>query len=179
MNKARLMRLVKLLRKDAANKKGIKFNLTFWAGPSTPDPSPNKAIGDHRWAKAPVDPVPLNCNTSACAMGLAVLSGEFKKEGLYATYADTWNGTVMDPAFKPRGATMTYTGFTAAEELFGLNDDQAQYLFSPVLYRKKFLRGAKGERYVANRIAKFVRDGGLPIDKKTGEHRELGYFVVH
>lgn len=161
MKKARLMRLVKLLRKDASNKDGIRFNLTTWARPSA---------RSRRWHKAPADPIPVNCGTTACAMGLAALSGEFKKEGLFAAYIKEGNEVSLVPELgsKDPGIDNSH-GFSAAARLFGIRYDVADWLFSPSYYQSRQRKGAKGERAVADRIAKFVRDGGLPRNKKTGK----------
>lgn len=153
MKKARLMRLVKLLRKDAANKNGVRFNLAIWARPSEPR---------CRWHKTPAD-IPVNCGTSACAMGLAVISGEFEKEGLRARFDYRSYDIVMHPALG------TFVGLDAAAALFGIDYVEASWLFSPAYYQSTLRKGAKGERAVADRIAKFVRDGGLPRNKKTGK----------
>ena len=56
MNKKRLLKLADLLEADAKNKKGIKFD--YWATANLADPKE-----------------PISCGTSACAMGLAALSG--------------------------------------------------------------------------------------------------------
>ena len=177
MKVKRLERLVKLLRKDARNKKGVKFDLTTWASPAN---SINR-----RWITEP-DEIPVSCNTTACAMGLAVISGEFEKEGLYANYVNQWNGVAMQPAIKVKdrkqGMEYVSTNFAAARALFGLKHDiEASWLFNPSFYKGSDRRGAKAELKVAKRISKLIKDGGLPRNPKTGKRmmdmRELLTFA--
>jgi len=128
VNKRRLLKLADLLEADAKNKKGIKFDMTHWA-----------YIGNS--AK------PISCDTSACAMGLAALSGEYKRAGLgwkldkYGYFKITMNG---------RGWALT-----AAMRLFGISRKQAEYLFC-----ESSEEGAEGERHVAKFIRRFVKQNG-------------------
>lgn len=162
MKKARLMRLVKLLRKDASNKKGVKFDLETWGWCSDRQ--------QPLWDSTTANLLPVSCGTTACAMGLAALSGEFEKEGLFATYIEEWNGVSLVPELVSKDPGLDNSqGFSAAARLFGIRYDVADWLFSPSYYQSRQRKGAKGERAVADRIAKFVRDGGLPRNKKTGK----------
>ena len=69
MQKRRLLKLAAMLQADAKNKKGIQFDIGTVGRPSTDIFTPFDAS----------KPIPLDCGTTACAMGLAVISGEFKK----------------------------------------------------------------------------------------------------
>ena len=124
MNKRRLLKLAKLLRADAKNKKGIKFDLSVWG---------IVPLGE---------PVKLDCNTTACAVGLAVLSGAFKREGLGCTI------TANIPMPTYRGEC----GFRAVEEFFGIPEWLALHLFHKEEYPPAKRQGAVGERAVATRI---------------------------
>jgi hypothetical protein len=134
--KRRLLKLAAMLMADAKNKKGIQFDIGT-VGRSTGEPFKVKQV------------VPLDCGTSACAMGLAALSGEFKKAGLsYKIQNDflsqnqiwtRWNGRTVD-----------YD--KAAMKLFGVTKEQADYLFSPWTYPLNKRTGAVGEYEVIRRI---------------------------
>jgi hypothetical protein len=131
MNKRRLLKLADLLEEDAANKKGIKFDLGLW-GASDEDDAP----------------VSVSCGTTACAMGLAVVSGAFKRAGLTNYYGDS--GDRICPVFEG------YDGFEAAQRLFKISQDQSFFLFDQSQYPIGSTSGARGERYVAKRIRDFV-----------------------
>lgn len=138
MQKRRLLKLADLLEKDAKNKKGIKFDMTDWG-----------TMFDVK--------KPLSCDTRACAMGLAALSGAFKRQGL--TYGFVMSGDEHDVGctrinFEYKGRRTN--GFSAAERLFEISMREAEYLFSPGNFDD---RGGKGEREAAKRIRDFVRDG--------------------
>lgn len=139
MNKRRLLKLADLLEADAKNKKGIRFNMGNWG-----------YVSDKT--------EPLSCGTSACAMGLAGLSGAFKRAGLETS---TMNGGVR---FQWRGAPMN--GFDVAVHLFDIHIDDADILFSPTGTEGRNV-GAAAERAKAQQIRKFVKTGALPT--------ELGY----
>lgn len=131
MNKARLLKLAGLLEADAANRKGIMFDMSTWG-----------RISD---AKNPV-----SCNTTACAMGLAAISGKFKRAGL---------------GYRMRGLNqilITMRGrdgaISAAAELFDIPECQAHVLFT--VWRGTG-RGARSERALARRLREFVATGKL------------------
>lgn len=138
MNKRRLLKLADLLEADAKNKKGVKFNLHI--------------VGY-------VDGVPddenvkLDCGTSACAMGLAAMSGAFKREGLSYKVTEGWMNNI-EPTFN--GRALMYD--TAAMRVFDIKRREANFLFTPSSYECDYdqLKGAKGERLVAKRIRNFV-----------------------
>lgn len=146
MHVDRLKRLVKLLRADAKNPNGVKFDLTSWAVPS----------GEEAF-KTPKRTVPVSCGTTACAFGLAAISGEFKEEGLRYSYYTRHAGYMLEPSICQGGEV--YTGFGAACALFDIDDDEAEYLFDPKCY-ESVPQGAKGELLVARRIEDFIRNNG-------------------
>lgn len=132
MNKRRLLKLADLLEADAKNKKGIRFDMGTWG-----------EVNDE--AK------PLSCGTTACAMGLAALSGIFKRAGV--GYYITRGGGLL--------ITMNGGGDAvgAAQDLFSISHAEAVYLFT-----ESEEVGAKGERAIAARIRRFVKEGGCPAD---------------
>lgn len=154
MKKKRLLKLAALLRADAANKKGLQFNMSHWAAPT--------GRFNSVFYEEPKKLPEVSCGTSGCALGLAVLSGAFKRAGLTALYHDNnRNGIIMEPAIAdPEYGTRT--GFDAAMTLFGITPTQSWYLFGPTYYPKEYRTAAKGERYVAKRIERFVELGAIP-----------------
>lgn len=140
MNKRRLLKLADLLEEDAANKKGVKFDLGSWATPS------------EGMTFANTKEVPVDCNTSACAMGLACISGAFKREGLTYEfdYSHIYGGHILEPNHEGN------IGFAAARSLFDINDADSYFLFDPDEYPTSKTKGAAGERFVARRIRDFV-----------------------
>lgn len=124
----RLLKLADLLEADAKNRKGIEFYFFNWGTVSDPDK-------------------PLSCGTQACAMGLAALSGAFKKAGLthkFGVYGE------LDIQFRGRGAALG-----AAMRVFAISSREASRLFAEGSYLTE-TRGAKAERQVAKHIRKFV-----------------------
>lgn len=139
MNKRRLLKLADLLEADAKNKKGVAFDLRAWA---------KKKVGGAfcRWAFEAKEDVEVNRNTAACAWGLAAISGAFKREGIgYEIVVGN-----LDPTFSG------LRGIEAAQLFFGIDEDASEFLFMPYRYSRRYLTGAKGERYVAKRIRDFV-----------------------
>lgn len=144
MNKRRLLKLAALLEADAEKKDGIKFDLDCWAKPA------GAASPVFKSTEAPT----LDCNTAACAMGLACLSGAFKREGLTYRFRP-WN--FFDPsalALTPVHAGHVEIG--AAMSLLDISEDEAGFLFLAENYPKSKTKGAAGELYVAKRIRDFV-----------------------
>lgn len=129
MRPRRLLRLAALLEKDAASRCGVKFNMGTW-GYAARNSLPS-----------------LSCGTEACAIGVAVLSGEFN--GL--TYG-TILGTQITPLYRK------WERYEAVEKYFDLSFDHARYLFSPSCYLPEQTRGGRAERYVAQRIRDFVKE---------------------
>lgn len=136
MNKDRLLRLVALLRQNAANPKGVKFDMGTWGK--------TNAWGHER--------APASCGTAACAFGLAAISGEFKADGLSYQKHGFWGGRIA----------VVYDwaeGFEAAAKFFDISCDDAHYLFDARTYVNT--TGADAEIEVANKIERYVNNGGL------------------
>lgn len=135
MHSDRLLLLAELLEADAVKADGIKFDIGIWGS----------AEGQ----------VSQSCGTTACAMGLAVLSGKFEQYGLY-------NSAVLSsqilPAMKHSEYDISTTGFDAGAELFGITFPESTYLFYDGTYPEDSRIGAKGELAVATRIREFVAD---------------------
>ena len=152
MNKKRLLKLADLLEADASNRRGIKFNLSTVITPSEKLPANAKAI-------------PVSCGTQACAMGLAAISGAFKRQGLsYRMEHNEEYGIQIDTTMF--GNDMDYDD--AAMELFEITYEEAHFLFTPSSYEGDDIPiiGARGERYVAKRIRDFVAGkASPPIDE--------------
>jgi len=134
MNKRRLLKLADLLEADAKNKKGIKFSI-YTVGNAT-----------DMWTDK-FQPK-LDCGTIACAMGLAAVSGAFKRAGLSYTVRDCWINTTIN------GRRVEYD--KAAMRTFGISEPEADFLFTPIAYPYNKRSGATAERYVAKRIRDFV-----------------------
>lgn len=144
MRKGRLLKLAALLEKDADNKRGVKFNLSTVIS-TDKDPKPR--------AKT----VPMTCGTSACAMGLAALSGEFAAGGLSYVinrqYVKSGGDIFIETTM--HGEVTDFDD--AACELFDIDQREANFLFTPSYYGMyEPIQGAEGERYVAKRIRDFV-----------------------
>lgn len=133
MNRRRLLKLADLLEADAKNKNGIKFDLGTWGASSEIN-----------------EPVGVRCGTTACAMGLATISGAFKRAGLVNRYGQ-FSWAIM-PSMVGSGAE----GLEAATELFDIDYDAANFLFIDDSYPRNKTEGAAAERFVAKRIRDFV-----------------------
>ncbi len=146
MKKARLLKLANMLDADAEKQTGIQFNMRTWGQVTDPNDR-------------------VSCGTQACAMGLAALSGRFKRAGLsYSTNPSTSeDGTlVVSPMHTDKSGYLTYD-LNAAMTLFEIPYAAASYLFFPESYPDRLLRGASAERFVAKRIRRFVeKDGKVP-----------------
>lgn len=141
VGRRRLLKLVDLLRKNARNKKGAKFDLNIFGS------TDYYVTGE----KA------MTCNTAGCALGLGAISGVFEREGFVAEMRrEPFGSYHISPTYKG------YTGFAAGDEFFSLERDETLFLFDPDLYEGRQI-GAKGERKVAQRIKDFV--SGKFVDK--------------
>lgn len=137
MNKRRLLKLADLLEADAKNRKGIKFSL-YTVGEAAPSVD---------------EVVKVDCGTQACAMGLAAISGTFKRAGLGYALVNTDNITLVITTIN--GRVRDYDD--AAVKVFDLTHDQAHFLFTPGFYPFGMdMTGAKAERFVAKRIRDLV-----------------------
>ncbi len=129
MNKRRLRKLADLLEADAKTKNGIKFDFFEWGS---------------------IDDVehPLSCGTHACAMGLAALSGAFKRAGLgYLTSPERYSIDFTING-RPRHA------LKAAMHVFDISKRAAEDLFTSSSGLSE-VRGAAAEREVAKRLRDF------------------------
>lgn len=92
-----------------------------------------------------------NCGTTACAIGHACTIPEFIEAGLQL-HVDVQEEeeTTYFVAYK------NYISSSAVMEFFGLDYNQAMWLFYPLSYEDKDLRNPKK---VATRIRKFLNDG--------------------
>lgn len=149
-----LLRLADLLEADAANPTGVKFDLSSWAQDawfSTPE-AENAVWFDTLAKHYDIDTkaIPVDCNTAACAMGLAAISGAFKDEGL------TWGMVSLYEEGKGRLIPVfgEAEGFEAACSLFGIDCDTANQLFDPNYYIEK--KGAAAELEVVARLRALV-----------------------
>jgi hypothetical protein len=142
--KRRLLKLAELLEKDAKNKKGLKFDLSTVLDPED----------------ATKDYVPeASCGTVGCAVGLAAVSGAFKRAGLSCKYE--WHISTLGPAMGYGSLNVTLHGNRmhydkAAMYVFDIDVDTANWLFSPDFYSGA-VHGAEGERRVAKRIRNLVK----------------------
>jgi len=147
MNKRRLLKLADLLEADAKNKTGIKFDLGLIARKA---PTADRPYHEDF---SPREPIPVDCGTAACAVGLACISGAFAKSGL--SYSISRDNGLMPKYRRPDGKTFSqWTSATTA--FFGITPDECQFLFTQWRYPVGKTTGAIGERYVAKRIRNFV-----------------------
>lgn len=128
MQKKRLLKLADLLDADAKDKTGIKFNYGSWG-----------YMCDLK--------NPVSCGTEACAMGLAAISGAFRRSGL------DYNRKANSVSFMWKGREVD--GIAAAERLFEIDHGDAWDLFVPSVDVP--MEGAKAERALAKRIRNFVK----------------------
>lgn len=132
MHKQRLLKLADLLETNAKNKKGARFDMFSWG-----------KVDDPKNA--------ISCGTHCCAMGLAALSGQFKRAGLLAVIDGIgrvrfrWKGRPID-------------GNSAAEKLFGISADEALSFFSPRGSSYDANVGARAERHLAKTVREFVAE---------------------
>lgn len=135
MNTERLLKLAALLEVDADKTDGIKFNLETW--------------GD-----ATEGYVSHSCGTTACAVGLAIVSGAFKDEGL--NNADEMDEPGEDGLRSVWPGFGDLQGWPAVRAFFDLDRSESEFLFDQDEYPEEYRTEAKGERYVAARIREFV-----------------------
>ncbi|HSV24349.1 MAG TPA: hypothetical protein VLJ17_15140 [Xanthobacteraceae bacterium] len=133
VGRRRLLKLAGMLEADAKNKNGIKFDLSLWGGAHRPDE-------------------PMSCATIGCAMGLAVASGAFAKDGLQPPDS----GGRLAPVFRSKGSQDRLYHFDAAAGLFQIERQEAKFLFGYNHYSLPRSVGAHAERAVAKRIRQFV-----------------------
>ena len=156
-HKRRLLKLADLLMKDARRKKGVKFDLNNWAAPVD---GPKDEDGHEAFATKPKT-VPVNCGTYACAVGLACISGEFKRSGLGLDFMESHDEDGK-PVFIPRPKYRGLINWRAVEAFFGVTYEQSYALFGTGAYDVS--TGAEAERAVARRIRDLVAGKDITLD---------------
>jgi len=154
MNTNRLERLERLLLLEAAKPQAESavFNMEHWIAPMKDDGEPGMA-----WYGDIEEPLgaKMDCGTSACAFGLAALSGEFADDGLTCEKLAMLQGRyIISPVYN------NLSGMTAAARFFDITLNEAEYLFDPSAYPDERLEGKEAEAYVAKRIHDFM-DGKI------------------
>lgn len=181
MNVERLTMMIDLLRADAANPQGVRFDLATWASPADGGIAPGAAwelgeevvtaarIHGDGYVMGDAKVIPMSCDTFACAFGLAALDPGFRALGLDYRFVPLHHG-------QSRGAMIpTYDdsdGMGAAAKLFEIEHEDARYFFEPECYRK-IPREAEGELLVAQRIEDFI-NGEIDRDYHP-EYRDEEY----
>lgn len=99
------------------------------------------------------------CGATACAMGWCPTIFP-KLIKWYRLDVNSWDGNIeYGVVLKEQEKGKEFRNFKAAEKLFGLNTDEAEYLFQPSRY-PSYGKNAT-PKSVAKRIRKFVKDGVL------------------
>lgn len=140
----RLAFLADKLDENANNPKGMRFDLEAWLADDEGIP--------HRTGGKPA----IDCGTTGCAVGLAMLLPEFQAEGFH------WN-----PAYFIGPEFERHSSWSAVNAFFGLNEFQSGWLFTQDAYNTFELptKAAEGERAVAARIRDFI---SKPADQRKG-----------
>lgn len=138
MHVENLLKLANLLDTNAANPNGVKFDYDYWG-------------------HVPRDTeVAMNCGTTACALGLAAISGQFP--GL-SYVMGRW-----DPHIKAYWLEITDSEkrigspFLYAATVFDIPRGDAKLLFLHMHITKN---GAEGERQLAGIIRRYVNGENL------------------
>lgn len=161
-----LLRLADLLEADAANPKGVKFALDAWAQDAR-----HEDPGFHSlpWAKVmalkydmDIQIIPVDCNTAACAMGLAAISGAFLEEGLTWKINSYYTKGVLIPCFGEA------QGFDAARALFDISKVAAEQLFDATHY--EVIKGVDAELEVASRLRGLVAGTWAPTEPEPDDY---------
>lgn len=142
LNTRNILKLADLLMADARRKRGIKFDMGDWGSVENLEK-------------------PLSCGTTACAMGLAALSGAFKRQGLTAYISG--RGSVY-PMWKGNLRT-SFDWLAIAERLFGIAERTANVLFTPGSL-PGLEEGAAAERLKAKQLRELVRLGEEKFNEK-------------
>jgi hypothetical protein len=171
MHIERLTHLRDLLRADAANPTGVKFDLSAWVGhASTNNPDEIVNIFDMVEVdgnKVPTQPIAISCDTYVCALGLAALDPVFQAQGLHFEVCPTHNPTLawMIPQF---GAD---DGFQAGAAFFDISLEDSLYLFDQNSYSDCPVK-AEGELYVADRVDDLIN--GIVDNYYHPEYKDEG-----
>ena len=140
-----MTRLADLLMKNSRNKKGLFFNYGDW--------------GSVEDGKKPG----MNCGTSACALGLAAISGKFP--GLGYAIDRSSNNITLDTNLRKPGEYLTNPEIGAL--YFDLTDEESCHIFGGGIETEDSI-GAKAERAVAKAIRKFVKGKYKPLMSVSG-----------
>ena len=139
-----MTRLADLLMKNSRNKKGLFFN-----------------YGD--WGSVEAGGKPgMNCGTSACALGLAAISGKFP--GLGYRYS---HGGLISIDTNLRKPSVRLTNVETGALYFDLTNDESYHIFGGGIATEESL-GAKAERAVAKAIRQFVKGKYKPLMPVSG-----------
>lgn len=100
-----------------------------------------------------------DCGTAACACGLMAMQPEAQRQGLsLERKLLTYSLPVQVPG-TDGWKTVTFHGIEAAAEYFGIDVEDARYLFTTEAYaRFRSVRGPRGCRLVASRVRQFVSE---------------------
>ena len=149
MDVEKLTKIRDLLLRNAADLKGMKFDLSAWVKPN------DKAFYDVRLTVEGLieDKIPISCDTTGCAVGLVLLSGVFEQDGLRMSAVKHTLGYDIFPEY--RG----YKGFRAVAALLDVGMSTARWLFDNKEYRRDLWRGRVGELAVARRIDWLIEHG--------------------
>jgi hypothetical protein len=148
MHKKRLLKLADLVEQSvekSRGRKGFRFTMCDWGH------------AEHNVAPS------LDCGTSACMMGVAAISGKFKRAGLrYTVISNGPYGADLAVHLNSDVPCRYTSAIPAAEALFGISREEAHFLFLPGMYGEDApLTGKRGARYAAKRVRKFVEHGGI------------------
>lgn len=141
MHKRRLLKLADLLEANAGNKTGAKFDMSTFGDVTDADN-------------------PISCGTTVCAMGLAALSGAFKRTGLTAK-VDREHLPCFNVNFYWKGRETS--PFVAAQRTFEITREDAKALFDGSLPLPNNGHGAKAERAMAKVLRTFAKTGEIPV----------------
>ncbi len=156
MNKDRIQRFIDLLKADAANPKGVKFDMGVWTHPEGAVSRRDVPVGTKE--------VKVDCGTHACALGLAAISGVFKDDGLsFRVWTERPDDSVgmLIPTFG------TLQEYEAGAAFLGITQQDANVLFDNNYYPYEKTRGADAELEVVKRLEYLLEHHSLasyPID---------------
>jgi len=142
----RLLRLAKLLESNARNKKGARFDYSDWGSVVDPGQKPK-----------------MNCGTTACALGLAAISGRFRGLGYYIAPSDSYIQIGLNlPGYDPRKGDTEHIAVGA--KYFEITHDESYHIFGGNV-ECGGPTGAKAELAVATAIRQFVKGKYEPLWK--------------
>lgn len=153
------------LRENAANPKGMQFDISAWY---------KQGFNAEN---------PISCGTTGCAMGLAALLPEFQALGLKPEICPDIKDQLADGQIAAIDVVYEHDGKTAsggvyaAMNLFEISYPVSESLFMPddYEYSGAHLRGAAGELEVATRIEFLVDHGEADFLTKYSRHAAEAY----